>query len=61
MEKIKAMFGSIRFYAALALGMVIYFETTGMMDTATANALKAFLVTAITVRTADSVATKIGA
>ena len=61
MEKIKEMFGSVRFWYAMGLGLVIYLETTGGMDKAVADALKAFFLAGITVRTVDSAATKIGA
>jgi len=59
-EKIKAMFSSVRFWYCIGLGLVIYLEGTGM-DEAVANALKAFFIAGITVRTVDSAATKIGA
>ena len=60
-DKIKEMFGSIRFWYAIGLGLVFYFEATGVMDEATGNALKSFFVAGMTMRTADSVAKKIGA
>lgn len=60
-EKIKEMFGSIRFWYAIGLGLVFYFEAVGTMDGATATALKAFFVAGMTMRTVDSAATKIGA
>ena len=59
-EKIKAMFQSVRFWYCIGLGLVIYFKGTGL-DTAVANALQAFFLAGITVRTVDSAAEKIGA
>lgn len=59
-EKIKEMFSSVRFWYCIGLGLTIYFKSTGM-DAALANALQAFFVAGITVRTVDSAAEKIGA
>ena len=59
LEKIKEMLGSVRFWYSIGLGLVIYLKATGM-DPALANALEAFFIAGITVRTVDSAAEKVG-
>jgi hypothetical protein len=48
-----------RFWAAVILGLVFYLEATRVLDSATATALKAFLVSFITVRTVDRFSEKV--
>ena len=61
MEKLKEVFGSIRFWYAIGLGLTIYLESVGVFDNGIATALKTFFTAGITVRTASEIAKAIAA
>jgi len=57
-EKLKAMFGSVRFYYAVILSVAVLLELLDVLPGAYAKAVEVFSVLGITVRTADNLFTK---